>query len=200
MALAQETRFEFNIPAQPLAAALETYGKVSQRDVLFNSNLKIGRRSTGVQGYLSADTALMIMLEGTGLSARYQTSGSFVLLPAPDAPEAGLPLAVGRYYGKLQATLRTTLCSDGKARPGSYRVAIRLWVGSTGDVIRYERLSSTGTSGLDEGVDQSLRNLRIGASPPIGLEQPITIVIVPQARGLTMGCDTVPMRDIEAAP
>ena len=75
---AQESRFVFNIPAQALDTALEAYGGVSGRDVLYHSNLAIGRRSNAVLGQLPPDTALAILLEGTGLSARYESSGSYV--------------------------------------------------------------------------------------------------------------------------
>ena len=189
LAFAQEQRFTFNIPSQALEAALETYGSVTGRDALYNSSLTIGRRSTAVQGQLPPDTALMILLEGTGLSARYEKGGSYVLLASPPAADPTPPLAVGQYYARLQGALQAVLCADSEARPGAYRVAVRFWIGSAGDIVRYERLSSAGEPTVDEGVDRNLRNLRIGAPPPTGLAQPITMLIMPQAIGTTMGCD-----------
>ena len=173
----------FNIPAQALETALEAYGGVSGRDVLYHSNLAIGRRSNGVLGRLPPDTALAILLEGTGLSARYETGGSYVLQATPSAADPPLPPQVGQYYARIQTALRTALCVDKQMRPCTYRVAVRLWIDSEGSVLRYERLSSAGGLGL-QPRDRicKLRHLRIGAPPPTGLAQPLTIVILPQRR------------------
>lgn len=185
---AQGQRFSFNIPAQPLAVALESYGSITGRDVLYSSMLAVGRRSTAVQGLLPADAALMIMLEGTGLAARYETSGSFVLLAAPPTENLIPSPAIGQFYGRLQEALRTALCADRKARPGTYRIAAQFWIGSAGEASRYERLSSAGAQSLDDSLDRDLRNLRVGAPPPAGLPQPVTIVIAPEAPGATTAC------------
>jgi Secretin and TonB N terminus short domain/TonB C terminal len=186
---AQESHFVFNIPAQALDTALEAYGGVSGRDVLYHSNLAIGRRSNAVLGQLPPDTALAILLEGTGLSARYESSGSYVLQATPSAADPPLPPNVGRYYARIQTALRTALCVDNQVRPGTYRVAVRLWIDTEGSVLRHERLSSAGEPGLNDAIDRKLRNLRIGAPPPTGLAQPLTIVILPQGDGATVGCD-----------
>lgn len=188
-ALAEEARLVFDIPAQALETALEAYGGVSGRDVLYHSNLAIGRRSNAVHGRLSPDTALAILLEGTGLSARYETGGSYVLQATPPTADPPLPPPVDLYYARIQTALRTALCIGNQVRPGTYRVALRLWIDSSGSVFRHERLSSAGEPSLDNGIDQKLSSLRIGAPPPSSLAQPITIVILPQADGTTMGCD-----------
>lgn len=186
---AQEPRLVFDIPAQALETALEAYGGISGRDVVYHSNLAIGRRSHAVVGQLPPDTALAILLEGTGLSARYETSGSYVLQATPPAADPALPPHLAQYYARIQTALRAALCIDNQVRPGSYRVAVRLWIDAAGSVVRHERLGSAGEPSLDDGLDRKLRNLRIGASPPASLAQPTTIVILPQADGTTMGCD-----------
>jgi secretin/TonB-like protein/TonB-like protein len=188
-AVAQETRLVFNIPAQALETALEAYGGISGRDVLYHSNLAAGRRSNAVLGRFSPDAALTILLEGTGLSVRYETSGSYILQPTQAAADPPLPPNVGQYYARIQTALRTALCDDNGVRPGAYRVAVRLWIDPEGSVLRYERLSSAGGPDLNDGIDRKLRNLRVGAPPPTGLAQPTTIVILPQADGVTVGCD-----------
>jgi TonB family protein len=198
--VAQELRLEFDIPAQPLPTALERYANITGRDVLYNSNLTIGRRSRGVKGHLSSDSALTTLLEETGLSARHLTQDSFVLLPTPPALDAATSPAVGQYYGQIQASLRTALCSDDETRPGNYRIAIRFWVDPIGNVARYERVGSVGAPGLDERFDRTVRRLRFGVPPPPGLAQPVTIVVVPQAPGVTMGCGTPAMRRATVAP
>lgn len=193
---ADEQRFAFDIPAQSLEFALDSYGSITGRDVLYDGRLTIGRRSTAVRGLLPADTALMILLEGSGVEARHETSGSFVLLGARPADRPAHPPAISQYYGQLQVTLRRALCADRDARPGSYRIAAQFWIGASGDILRYRRLSSTGVRGVDEGLDNVLSRLRVGA-PPLGVSQPVTMVIAPQAPGKTMACD---VRDVRVVP
>jgi len=64
-AFTQDTILDFDILEQPLAKALERYGDITGRNVLYNSNLVIGRRSSAVQGHLSPDAALARLLGGT---------------------------------------------------------------------------------------------------------------------------------------
>ncbi|MDQ8727794.1 TonB C-terminal domain-containing protein [Bradyrhizobium sp. LHD-71] len=199
VALAQERRFDFDIPAQPLANALELYGEVTGRNALYNSNLTVGRRSRTVSGQLSSGDALAILLEGSGLTAGHVTHDSFVLLPAAAPVAAVQSYTVTQYFGRIQASLQKTLCADSEARPGGYRVAVRLWIDAAGDVNQYERIGSTGAPRADESIDRTLRRLRIGGPRPADMAQPVSIVIVPQTSGLTMGCDQLANGRIRAA-
>jgi hypothetical protein len=183
---AQDSRLNFNIPAQPLPTALERYGDITGRNSLYNGTLGIGRRSTAVEGRLTADAALTRLLEGTGLAATRVTSTAFTLLSVP----VGIlqQSAVADYYGRIQVSLRNALCGAGSARPGNYRIGMRLWIDNAGSVTRYERLNSSGASYVDAGIDQALRHLHIGTQPPAELAQPVSVVIIPQGPGVTMSC------------
>lgn len=187
-------RISLDIPSQPLTTALERYGDATGREILYNSNLAIGLRSAAVKGSMASDEALRLLLDGTGLFARYINSTSFILEPAPAAASstaaaATPPPQFRYYYGRIQASVREVLCRNQDARPGGYRIAARFWIGSTGRVSRYERLSSTGRDGVDQGVDRVLQGLSFGEAPPSGFAQPVTVVVVPQASGVTLGCD-----------
>jgi hypothetical protein len=186
-------KINLDIPSQPLAAALERYGDITGREILYDSNLTIDRRSGAVRGSLTPEQAINALLAGTGISARYMANKSFVLEATPAAlQQSPLPSAPDRlqhYYGRIQASLRNALCHN--ARPGRYRIAARFWIGPAGNVSRHERLSSTGDGDLDGDIDRTLRNLDFGEPPPSGFAQPVTIVIMPQAPGVTMGCDAV---------
>jgi hypothetical protein len=59
----------FDIPAQPLASALDRYAAMSRRSVVFRDELVAGRNSSPVQGRYSARAALSALLAGTGLMA-----------------------------------------------------------------------------------------------------------------------------------
>jgi hypothetical protein len=187
-------KIDLDIPSQSLASALERYGDSTGREILYNGNLAIGRRSGAVRGLLTPDEALDALLAGTGLIARYMADQSFILESAsvvleqtemPSVP----PDRLQHYYGRIQASLRDALCWNQEARPGRYRIAARFWISVAGNVSRYERLSSTGSRNLDGDVDRILRSLNIGEPPPSGFVQPVTIVILRQAPSVTMGCE-----------
>jgi hypothetical protein len=188
IALGQDVLLDFNIRSLPLPTALEQYGDVTGRNILYGSALVAGRRSTAVGGHLSPDGALKKLLEGTKLSAVQITSTSFTLSPAPVVTESHPQNAVTDYYGRIQHRLHDALCNAGPASPGGYRVGMRLWIDEDGIVARHERLNSTGASPVDAGIDEALDHLRIGARPPRELAQPVSLVILPQSSGLTMSC------------
>jgi len=182
-----DERIAFDIPAQPLAMALEAFGSRTGRDIVYNSNLAFGRRSEAVQGFYTPEAALARLLNGTGLAARPMVRGSFVLVPAPPRASAPAldPALRRRYYARIQMSLWKAFCTH--AWRGQNRVAARLWIGATGVVERHERVGSTANPDLDREVDTILSGLHFGPPPP-GFAQPLAIVIVPQARDVTMGC------------
>lgn len=183
----------FDIAAQPLASALSRYGDLTGREVLYNTALVQGRLSAPAQGVFTPETALGRLLVGTGLSAQFMSDGSFVLT-SQSANQQSLMQAVPEslqdaYYARIQASLRRALCASVGEHPGHYRVAALFWVGSSGKVARYERLGTAGNSHLDREIDQTLRDLQIGAPPPAGFRQPILTMVVPKSSGVTMDCD-----------
>lgn len=183
----------FDIPAQPLGDALEAYARLAGREVLYDGALAAGRHSAVLDGVYRPAEALLLLLQGTGLTAEFKDKRFFVLSHvAPSSHEkAGHqnPDAVRQtYYGRIQAALRAAFCEGYDVRPGEYRVAVRLWIDDRGHVSRYERLSSTGRGALDNAVDTALRGLRIGMAPPDMVTQPVTIVVLPHAAGTSRDC------------
>ncbi|NVO17598.1 MAG: TonB family protein [Rhodoplanes sp.] len=184
----------FDIPAQPLVSALEAYGIAAGREVVYNGNLAMGRRTTGVKGVFTPETALHILLDGTGLSPRYMADDAFVLVPTTALPSnlptnTASPHVVARYYGRIQGALRQAFCFDAHTRPSDYRVAVSFWIAASGTVSRVEILGSTGDSDLDSAVDDKIRGLPIGAPPP-GFAQPVTLVVAPRSQGAELDCET----------
>jgi hypothetical protein len=200
----------FDIAAQPLAQALEVYGNVTGWEVLYNSNLAVDRRSSAVHGSFTPEAALRSLLAGTGLAAQYTDDKSVVLVSNATAvlpPVAGTTadtLAATRlnYFGLIQNRMRTALCADSDARAGHYRIAAQFWIGESGNVVRYQRLGSTGEAETDRRIDRRLRDLRIGSSPPQGFAEPVTILVVPQAPDVTLSCvsDHAGLQSIKAGP
>jgi TonB C terminal len=183
-----------DIPSQPLASALDRYGDVTGHEVLYDTALAEGRRSSPVKGVFAPEMALRKLLDGTGLSASFLPDESFVLVPTPPtsrqaASNAAPTVVQQQYYARIQTSLRDAFCENGHARAGDYRVAVKFWIDPSGTVSREERLGSAGRPDLDSGIDETLRGLQIGAPPPDGFLQPVLIMIVPQGRNVTMGCD-----------
>jgi hypothetical protein len=180
----------FDIPSQPLAAALEQYGDVTGWEVLYNGDLAAGRLSEAVRGAFAPDAALRVLLKGTSLSARHTSDVSIMLVPAdvPRVTKAPASPADRDYYGEIQQGIETALCANMKAHPGDYRVAARFWIDATCALQQYRRLGSSGNSNTDSAIDATMRGLKFGDPPPPGFVQPITIAVVPQVPGVTPGC------------
>ena len=66
-AMAQSAQRNFNIPAQPLASALNVFGRQSGLQVSLAASTSQGVTSRAVSGNLSAQAALGQLLEGTGI-------------------------------------------------------------------------------------------------------------------------------------
>lgn len=174
----------FDIPAQPLNAALTAYGAATGLQMLYNSALADGRRSEGVTGTLTPDAALRALLAGSGLVGHRTDIDAITIAPASPQRAAGATPAVvpdARFLGALQAGILEALCRRGETRPGSYRLALQLWISPDGAIRRAVLLGSTGSAGRDAALAGALQDLAIGMAPPAGMPQPVTMTIVPKA-------------------
>ncbi|MEI2417874.1 secretin and TonB N-terminal domain-containing protein [Orrella sp. JC864] len=182
----------FDIPAQPLAAALHRYAEISGRPALFRSELVEGRHSAAVRGRYTRRQALRALLEGTGLTAHAapgMAAGVFVLAQAQARGPS--PAHGTQQYGALvQARVWAALCADARTAPGAYRSLFRFWVDDSGRVARARLLTSTGAADRDAALLGVLNDVRIERSPPPGLEQPLTLIVLPRGQGDAPDCDT----------
>jgi hypothetical protein len=189
-ALHPEVQVTFDIPSQSLADALRRYGDLTGREALYDASLADGRVSGALDGQSTPDDALRRLLTGTGLYARFVTETAFVLLPLPaDAAPTQTQFTPPRYYGLIQDTLLDALCKAG-ARPGSYRMLLVFQIGATGQIEAPQRIGSTGATEVDQLIDATLRRVRLSEAPPPNFAQPVSILLVPQAPGVTPGCRT----------
>jgi iron complex outermembrane receptor protein len=67
VAQAQTPAIRFSVPAGPLQTALPLFAVQSGEQILYSTNLTVGRQSPGVSGAMRTDDALAALLEGTGL-------------------------------------------------------------------------------------------------------------------------------------
>ncbi|PKU22596.1 STN domain-containing protein [Telmatospirillum siberiense] len=187
-------RAVFQIPAQPLADALNAFGETTHIPMFVDSELIRGRRSSEVAGSFSSLDALREMLDGTGLTARSVDGKGFTLmslLPSsgPDTvARRSIAREFERYSAAIQVALHEALCRHRETRPGTYRSLIRLWIGETGRVTRSDLLTTTGDSRRDVLLAGELQALAVGEPPPPGLRQPVTLLLQPSAASAADYC------------
>ena len=193
---------EFNIPAQSLANALQAYGQTTGIQVLYESNSAGSRMSAAVQGKFAPDTALNLLLTGTGLKVRYLRPDAITLalpdadgpgVPSSTAPSASSDLSLGTlrvrrsgddatrlrdYSQSVQMDIQNALRKNAKTRDGSYRAVLDLWIDPASTIERTELFRSTGDRDRDAAVTTTLRGVTISRPTPVNTPQPIRVVIV----------------------
>ncbi|MBQ1540421.1 MAG: TonB C-terminal domain-containing protein [Caulobacteraceae bacterium] len=87
---AQARPVAYDIPPQPLPAAMEAFAAVTGLQVLYDRPPGAAPRSPGARGLLAPEAALRRLLAGTGFAARLDGQGGVVLYPlaaASSVPE-----------------------------------------------------------------------------------------------------------------
>lgn len=77
-----QTRVHFDLPAQPLARALEAIGTASHVDIGFSSRRVEGLTAPALKADLTVDDALLRVLSGTGLRAQRLNDHAIVIAAA----------------------------------------------------------------------------------------------------------------------
>ncbi|HEX5775626.1 MAG TPA: TonB-dependent receptor plug domain-containing protein, partial [Caulobacteraceae bacterium] len=77
----------FDIPAQDLDSALTRFGQQSEREIIISSALTRNRRAPAVQGNLTPEDALGLLLAESGLTYRTSSAGSLIVEAAD--PQGG---------------------------------------------------------------------------------------------------------------
>lgn len=90
-AYAQEATYRFDIPSQDMAKALRAFGKAARQPISFDSAQMHGKRSVAVRGSYSANDALRILLDTSGLTYRRSPQGVVIVsAAASNAEQFGL--------------------------------------------------------------------------------------------------------------
>jgi hypothetical protein len=203
------SRMDFDIPPQPLATALAAYGAATGIAVLVDGELATGRTSAAVSGLHAPREALRLLLEGTGLVARYASPTAFTLAreepvakPSADKRSTASPGPEWLGYAAVvQSTLQRALCPSAQTRLGQYRAAMQVWIDKAGVIRRVHLLASTGIGARDAAIARTLSDLVIDGRPPAGLPQPLTLLLAPTADGLPEDCAGSPfMTSMPPAP
>ncbi|WP_180288546.1 TonB C-terminal domain-containing protein [Variovorax sp. 54] len=174
---------DFDVPAQPLAAALAQYAAVSGRSVMFIDEWVAGRTSAPVRGRYTPHAALRALLAGAGFTADdvdTQLSGAFILKRVAAAPGVASAGGSQRGYDALvQARVWDALCADLRTAPGHYRAILQLQVAASGRIGQASLVSSSGDPGRDAAMLAALAPLKMDRPPPADLALPLTLAILP---------------------
>lgn len=191
---ADSSLLDFDIPRQALRAALLQFGEVSGSALLYETQRLPAQEAGPLQGRYTPAEGLRTLIASTGLRVKEINAKSFVLV----LPElAAMPSAATvtqwspvttRYYGLLQARLERVLCGDPLTRPGSYGAGLRMWLDGAGRLQQFELARSSGDATRDAALASRLRGFSVGAPPPPGLRQPVTLVMEPGALANTGDC------------
>jgi hypothetical protein len=193
---------KFDIPAEPLAEALQAYSVATNTQVMFETTTTDGYRSAPLQGEYTAEAALQQMLADTDLRVRYTRANAITVAPnsAPDvdeppsqtlAPAADLALGtlnvsagtegdrgrLGEYIGVIQSDIQRALKKAGKARAGEYRAEVKLWVDQSRTIQRAELSRSNGDKERDTQIASVLHGLVLSQLAPTNTPQPLRFMI-----------------------
>lgn len=190
--------FDFDLPAQALIDALQHYGVLTRQPALFRSEIVEGRTSSAVSGRYSAEAALRLLLDGTGLVAQkfdHDAGGAFILKTAVDAKGSGARVAslgsMRGYPGLIQTRVWQALCSNPRTAPGGYRSLLSFRVDASGQIQGVRLVTSSGDADRDAAMLDVLGHVRMGSPPPSELAQPVAVLLLPHAAGVTPRCDQV---------
>jgi hypothetical protein len=202
--MGDETPLMFDIPAQPLQAALERFMTVTAYSGVYDSAITAGLQSTEVKGLMLPQAALRQLIAATGLSVRYAAEHTFAILglavasvpvaaaAAENAGSRGNDVsddAKTAYFGQLQAHIKNVFCRYPSTAPGTYRVALSLWIAADGAVQQVRLLDSSGSPQRDARISASLGRLHLPALPQqAGIQQPLTLVFLQKPQGAADDC------------
>ncbi|HEX4182802.1 MAG TPA: TonB family protein [Caulobacteraceae bacterium] len=196
----------FNIPAQPLGAAILAYSNVVGNQVIYDSRLAMNRRSSPVVGLFTPETALRMLLGSADLTIHYTSSRDVTLVPAFEAPRAGRDPDNGRIvsesslsldtlyvelppgadkrpdfsaYGQaVRVEIKRALARSGETAHRTVNVQIELWVDEAGHVRRSRITRSSGQADLDAAIQRVLGAVVFKDPPPPAMPQPVRVTIL----------------------
>jgi hypothetical protein len=184
----------FDIPPQPLGAALFAYTREASAEVFVDDVLIAGRQSAPLHGDYDPETALRALLAGSGLEIRRAAPKAFTLVaiatrePSPDRPPAWLSDRTQlRFYAAVQAAVKGVLCSRLDTQPGRYRAALAVWVDPAGVIDRVRLLTPDVEGATRQALLTGVKGLSVGEPPP-AIAQPVIFVVLPRAPGATGDC------------
>lgn len=154
-AFAQAQSYVFDIPAKPLAQALQDFARATDAQLLFSDALVAGRMAPPLQGRATSEEALARLLGDADLVARTTPSGAILILPrSAPLPQ---PLAVNEGGPPPDDTLDEVVVT------GS-RIAGAGPVGSLAVVLDRQAIDRAGRSNAADLIRTLPQNVSLGSS------------------------------------
>lgn len=187
-----------DIPSQPLESALKSFSDATHVALFYESSVIAGRRSSALRGEFQAEVALRQILQGTGLSSATFEQGTITILDASRSDEAvelkrakaGVS-AFSHYLASVQRSLDRAFCDVPAVANDPDEMLARLWLAPSGEVLRADLLSSTGSDAGDRTYLAMLGALAIDARPPAAMPQPVNLMIMPRKSRRSTTCATI---------
>lgn len=188
-----ETPIFFDIPAQALGSALTQYFSITGVQLLYDSALATGLRSSRVKGRLTRREALQRLLAGTGLIVRYSRADAAIITTPSGSQSPLVPLgrvvvrelaAPARmlsaerlaYYGQLEEDLHAQLLANERTSRLGFSLTVNLTIGADGTLVSVFLSRSSGNSKTDRLVTEALSQATV-SPPPDDLQQPLAVVL-----------------------
>ena len=171
---------QWNIPAGPLASALDQFARQAGISLSYDASSVAGKSTRGVAGQMDSNSALSALLQGTRMQAQQQSDNAYLLLPQVEAGDA-LQLGATSISGK---SLGTT--TDGT---GSYTTGA-VTLGKTAQSLR-ETPQSVSVITRQQLDDRNLTSLEqvLDSAPGITLQTRNFGDHQYNARGFELGAD-----------
>lgn len=189
----------FDMPRQPLKAALGQYHGLTRQSLLYDDAIASGQMVGPLKGDFTSEAALRNLLAGTGIVARYTTRSAFLLErptheDAATVARSNVPGTTSTeklaYYVKLQVQITAALCGDPATVPGTYRLAAKFWVGPDRTITRV-LFHPTGDALRDGRIRTALMGVTLSTAPPASVSQPFAMIILPRTSTYSGDCTTV---------
>jgi len=169
---AAELPRHFDIPAEPLGAALNDFARQADVTLLFSSTLVAHARTSGVHGNLAVGAALGQVLGGTGLAFR-QVSPSAIAIVAAS--------------GRTQALPNAATAATGSDHGGNPQAAAPIAQGGARGVLgRLGGLLSRARRALDRGGQRPKSRAELQATPGYNSLQEVVVTGTPEVRGVRL--------------
>jgi outer membrane receptor for ferric coprogen and ferric-rhodotorulic acid len=158
--VADDGRVRFDIPTQALERALEAFRTQSRIQVIYGSDLVVGKMAPAVVGEFTPAVALQKLIQGSGLVLHETGNGVLVLQPAPAGGEAdAAELAIVSVEDSLLRNKASTEGSgsyaSGYATVGSkFEGSVRR-VPQSVSVITQQRMQDQNLTTLDQALAQT---------------------------------------------
>ena len=190
---ASQAVHSFNIPAQPLDAALMDFGQQAGLQVSIDAANLAGRTSKGVSGKMASRNALTQLLADSGLA--YRVEGNVVSLEprarssADGSVQLGLLRVEGQQSGSIAAAQETGAERDARKKDAVYDKDISSTYAAKEEIERYKGVNTadvlkgmvnvfSGDARNGGALDPSIRGIQGPGRVPVvidGTEQALTV-------------------------